>query len=78
VAKYNRAYRKCRIAYIFFLPPFLPLEMRLFLPTAMFAMCGGSEIASKIHGKNFKENLSLHSYAHFARQCPPKPPTAKT
>jgi hypothetical protein len=52
--------------------------MRLFLPTAMFAMCGGSEIASKIHGKNFKENLSLHSYAHFARQCPPKPPTAKT
>lgn len=43
-------YRKCRIAYIFFLPPFLPLEMRLFLPTAMFAMCGRSEI----HGKKFQ------------------------
>jgi len=78
VAKYMHTYRKCRIPYIFFLPPFLPLEMRLFLPTAMLAMCRGIESASKIHGKNFKENLPLYSCAHFARQCPPKPPPALT
>lgn len=30
--------RRGQAAHVFFLPPFLPLDMRLFLPTAMLAI----------------------------------------